>query len=607
MNLTETLEFIHSTDWKGSCLGLERMEELMSRLGNPQDGLRFVHVAGTNGKGSTCAMLSSILTEAGYKTGLYTSPHLVRVNERIKLNGIDIPDEDLVSLAEKVKLAADAMEDRPTEFEILTAMAFLYYKEQRCDIVVLEVGLGGRLDATNIIRSPEVAVICNIGLEHTEVLGDTLEKIAAEKAGIIKNGCTAVIYRGVPEVERVYERICAQKNVSLKKAHFEAATIHQQSLSGQSFDWMQFTDLNIKLLGGHQIRNAVVALETLLVLRQMGWEIPDAAVRNGLCHISWPARFEILNEEPIFIADGAHNPQCVEILVQSINEFLSGKQIVFLLGVLADKNYDQMLARLMPLAKAFLCLTPDNNRALPAEWLAEHLRELGQDAEACGTVENGIRQALFKAAGAPIIACGSLYMMGEVQQQFSQALRKWQRKDRIHARESISFKERAVYNHAIAQRIADSSEYKTAHTILSYMALCGEADLRELNELAARQGKHIIYPYCISTTEMIALSPRGPESWSVGHYGILEPIPEKSDVVSPADIDLVLCPCTAFDSAGNRMGMGAGYYDRYLEKCVGVVTAAVAFECQKLPRVSVAPWDKPMQKIFTEATTYPSC
>ena len=218
MGIEETLQFIHATSWKGSRLGLERMQDLMLRLGNPQEELRFVHVAGTNGKGSVCAMLSSVLSSAGYRTGLYTSPHLVRVNERTKIDNVDISDEDLICAAEQVKAAVEQMDDKPTEFEVITAMAFVYFRQQKCDIVVLEVGLGGRLDATNVIPVPELAIIMNIGLEHTEVLGDTLQEIAAEKAGIIKGGGSVVFYPQLPSVESVFEETCAQRNATPARA-----------------------------------------------------------------------------------------------------------------------------------------------------------------------------------------------------------------------------------------------------------------------------------------------------------------------------------------------------------------------------------------------------
>ena len=369
MELNEALAFIHATDWKGSRLGLERMRELMHRLGNPQDSLKFIHVAGTNGKGSTSTMLASILTAAGYKTGLYTSPHLVRVNERFRINGADIPDAALCRAAEAVKEAADGMSDAPTEFEILTAMGFRHFAAEKCDAVVLEVGLGGRLDATNVIPSPEAAVITNIGLEHTAILGHTLPEIAREKAGIIKPGTTAVTYPVNAAVDAVYREICAERGAVWRGAAFDTLQERAHSLAGQRFDYKDEKDLTLHLLGEHQLRNAALAIETVSVLREKGWNIPESALREGLSAARWEARFELLRADPPVIADGAHNPQCVEALAHSLDVYLPGRKVVFLLGVLADKDYETMLARLLPYGKEFICLTPDSPRALGADEL----------------------------------------------------------------------------------------------------------------------------------------------------------------------------------------------------------------------------------------------
>lgn len=418
MNLTEAMEFIHCTDWKGSRLGLERIAELMHKLGDPQDGLRFVHVAGTNGKGSVCAMLSSVLTAAGYRTGLYTSPHLCRLNERMKINGTDISDAELIALAEEIKPQADQMKDMPTEFEIITAMAFLYFKKQHCDIVVLEVGLGGRLDSTNIIRTPEVAVICNIGLEHTEVLGDTLEKIAAEKAGIIKPEAAAVLYGQSKAVEDVIRHQCRQCGVELRVADFARIRPIDHSLDGQLFDWKGYRRLRLGLLGVHQLHNAAVVLETVECLANRGWKIGEEAVRRGLADVRWPARLEVLSRSPLFILDGAHNPQCAETLASAISENLPNEKIVFLTGVLADKEYRKMMDLVLPYASSFVCLTPESPRALPGEKLAAYLLAQGAMASVCDSAEQGIAKALEKADGGAVVAFGSLYLAGAIETSF---------------------------------------------------------------------------------------------------------------------------------------------------------------------------------------------
>lgn len=604
MNLTEAMEFIHSTSWQGSRLGLERISSLMNRLGNPQNELHFIHVAGTNGKGSVCMMLSSILTRAGYKTGLFTSPHLIRFNERMKINGIDITDDELITLIERIKPYVDEMKEKPTEFELITAMAFLYFKMKRCNIVVLEVGLGGRLDSTNIIPAPEVAVVTNIGLEHTEVLGDTLEKISREKAGIFKEGTTAVIYRGTPEVEKVYETVCNEKRIALIKSHFEDIIMHGQDLNGQCFDWQELRGLNLGLLGAHQIKNAVVALETVCVLKQKGWKISEADIKQGLANAKWSARFEVLNREPLFIVDGGHNPQCIEALTQNISDYLPDEKIVFLTGVLADKDYSKMMEQVMPYAKGFVCLTPDSDRALSAEKLASYLVEKGFDATGHDDVAKGIIAALEKAEGGAVVAYGSLYLVGAIYSLFKTAFRKWQRKESIKSRDKLNSEVRERFSGQIVHRILESNEFKKANTIMSYMAVKNEVDLSRLQLAAENLGKKIVYPYCISNTEMIALLPGSKDAWSVGHYGILEPDPKRSEIVDPESIDLVLCPCTAFDEKCNRMGMGAGYYDRYLIKCKNASTASVAFEVQKVKEVKVDSWDKSMQMAFTEYRVY---
>ena len=282
MNITEALTYIHSVCWRGSIPGLSRTQELLRRMGNPEKKLKFVHIAGTNGKGSTAAMTASILRKAGYCTGLYTSPFLFRFNERMNINGADIADEELAEITEFVKPHAEAMTDHPTEFELVTAIAMEYFARHRCDIVVLEVGMGGELDSTNVIDPPEVAVICNLGLDHTEFLGNTLEEIAQAKAGIIKPGCSAVLYRGSPSVEAVFEEACKARGVELCKADFSALVSRSHSFAGQVFDFGSRKALEIPLLGAHQLRNAAVVLTAVDCLIRRGWSISEENIRDGL-------------------------------------------------------------------------------------------------------------------------------------------------------------------------------------------------------------------------------------------------------------------------------------------------------------------------------------
>ena len=282
MTLDEALHYIHSVCWKGSVPGLERISALLDKMGHPERKLKFIHVTGTNGKGSTCAMLASMFTKAGYKTGLYTSPYLIRFNERIQIDGVQIPDEEICEITEYIKPLADSIFEQPTEFEMVTALGFEYFARHNCDLVVCEVGMGGEFDATNVILPPEVAIICNIGLDHTEVLGDTLEKIAATKSGIIKPGCDAVIYREAPSVEAVIEARCKEVGAKLHKADFADIRLISHDLTGQVFDWERFHALKLPLLGNHQLHNAAVALTAATVMQQRGWKLTDDDIREGL-------------------------------------------------------------------------------------------------------------------------------------------------------------------------------------------------------------------------------------------------------------------------------------------------------------------------------------
>ena len=415
MNANEAIEYIHSVCWKGSVPGLGRTQELLRRIGNPEKKLKFVHIAGTNGKGSTAAMTASILRKAGYRTGLYTSPYIYRFHERMQIDGEQIADEDLVEVTEFVKPHAEAMAECPTEFELVSCIAFEYFARKKCDIVVLEVGMGGAMDSTNVIEVPEVAVITNIGLDHTDYLGDTVEKIAATKAGIFKEGGSAVVYRGSPSVEAVYETVCAERNMTLRKADFDGLKLKAHSLEGQVFDCGDRKDLVLPLLGDHQLHNASVVLSVIDTLIEKGWKITEQNIRDGMHDVSWPGRFDIVSRDPLFIIDGGHNPQCIEALVKNIQDYLTDRSVIALTGVLADKDYGDMYKPVMPLIEEFVCITPPNPRRLQADELAEHLRQKGAKATPCDTIEEGVRTALKKAGKDGVILCfGSLYTIGDV-------------------------------------------------------------------------------------------------------------------------------------------------------------------------------------------------
>ena len=415
MNAEQAIAYIHSVCWKGSIPGLGRTQELLEKMGNPEKKLKFVHIAGTNGKGSTAAMTASILSKAGYRTGLYTSPYIYRFHERIQVDGVEISDEDLTEITEYVKPLADSMAQSPTEFELVCCIAFEYFYRKKCEIVVLEVGMGGAWDATNVIEVPEVAVITNIGLDHTEYLGDTVEKIAETKSGIFKPHGHAVVYRSTPSVEAVYERVCAERDVSLRKADFDGLVLKAHTLEGQVFDCGSRKNLVLPLLGDHQLHNASVVLSIADTLIGEGWKISEQNIYDGIRDVRWPGRFDIVCRKPLFIIDGGHNPQCIEALVKNIRDYLAGKKVIALTGVLADKDYADMYKPVMPLVDRFVCITPPNPRKLEAEQLARYLRQAGAQAQASESILDGVKKAMELAGKDGVVLCfGSLYSIGGI-------------------------------------------------------------------------------------------------------------------------------------------------------------------------------------------------
>ncbi len=419
MDYKEALEYISGVSWLGSKPGLERITELLSRLGNPQAQLRFVHVAGTNGKGSISAMLASIFKKAGLKAGLFTSPYVNRFNERMQISLNPIEDNELALLVEEIKPHAEAMDDHPTEFEMMTATALLWFCRNKCDIVVLEVGLGGRLDATNIISAPDCCVIANIGLDHTAVLGDTLEDIAYEKAGIIKEGCSVVMYQQFGEVMEVVRDVCSERSAELTVPDFDDILPEFDSRDGQVFSYGGEA-YALSLLGEHQLKNAATVIETVKVLRRLGWSIEHEAVEAGLYSVSWPARFEILHSEPWFVVDGGHNPQCASALSECVKRYFPDDKRVLLMGVLRDKDYKTIVSTLAPLFDAFVAVTPDSPRALDAAALAEEFAPYGKEVQVCASVSEGVSTALDIAEELEgmACACGSLYICGEIRACF---------------------------------------------------------------------------------------------------------------------------------------------------------------------------------------------
>ena len=411
----EAIDYITSKKTVETAPGLHRIRMLMEALGNPQREYPCIHVAGTNGKGSACAITESILRAAGYRTGLDTSPHLLRFNERIQINGMPVSDECLARATERVREAAEAMEEGPNWSEIITAVTLVAFAMEKVDVAVLEVGLGGEFDPTNVIDTPAAAMIMNIGYDHMELLGDTLEKIASAKAGIIKSGGDVVVYRGTPGVEEVFELAAARCGARLHKADFDSIRPVSESIDGQVFDACGYKGLTLPLAGPHQQRNAAVVITAMDILRGKGWHIAEEHIRRGLANVVWPARFEVISHDPVFILDGGHNPQCLDAADDALRRLLPGKPVVFLVGMLRDKDVDEMVARLRTVSDRYVTITPISNRAMEAEDLTKLIRAQGGDAVTGGDIARGIEIARERAGKDGVVCCiGSLYLAGAV-------------------------------------------------------------------------------------------------------------------------------------------------------------------------------------------------
>lgn len=418
MNINETLSYIHSVSWMGSRPGLSRTRELLHLMGDPQNKLRFVHVAGTNGKGSTCSMTASILQAAGYRVGLYTSPYILRFNERMKVDGVDISDEELSEITEYVKPFAESMAEHPTEFELVTAIGFEFFYRRRCDVVVLEVGLGGELDSTNIIEPPLVSVITEIDFDHTGVLGNTIAEIASAKAGIIKAGSPVVSADNLPDSAAVIEKTCQERGCAHMTPPYDAIEAPSFYEDGISFR-LEGREYRVPLFGKYQYRNAVMAITVARALNGRGLTVSEEHIVEGLAKVRWGGRFERLASKPLFIYDGGHNPQGVTAAVNSYLALYGDTKAVVLIGVMADKDYAHEIDTILPIAGSFVTVRPDNPRALPADKLAEKIISQGGKAAFADTVADGVRMAVETADGkVPVLALGSLYMYSELKTAF---------------------------------------------------------------------------------------------------------------------------------------------------------------------------------------------
>lgn len=420
MTYTDALAYIEETGKYGSVPGLESITELCKRLGNPQEELQFVHIAGTNGKGSVLAYISTVLKEAGYRVGRYISPTIVDYRERIQVSGKMISKEGLCRNLEKIISAVNDMleegKTHPTAFEIETALAFLYFREKKCDIVVLETGLGGSLDATNLVTTTIVSVIASISRDHMAFLGETLAEIAENKAGIIKKGVPVVSMAQKPEAMQVIEQAAKEKGSRLIIASGEEAKNIRYGIEKQRFDYKKYKKMEITLAGQCQIDNCILAIEALALLSENGFLIGEKALRQGLFKTEWRGRFTVIAKKPIFITDGAHNEDAAKKLAASVQFYFTNKKIIYIMGILKDKEYEKIIANTYALAEQIITVAaPDNPRAMSAYELAKAVREYHSGVTAADSLEEAVEMSYLLAdQDSVIIAFGSLSFLGQL-------------------------------------------------------------------------------------------------------------------------------------------------------------------------------------------------
>ncbi len=439
MNVEEALDYIHGLRFMSKKLGLTKTRELLKLTGNPEKNLKFIHIGGTNGKGSVSAMIAEILKSAGYKVGLFTSPFIMRFNERIMVSDennesgtlpgfIEIPDESLARLTEKVKNAVDGMEEPPSEFEVVTVIGFLYFLETKCDIVVLEVGMGGEFDATNVIPKNELTILTNIGLDHMQYLGNTVGEIARTKSGIIKKGSDVVFYGEEHDALAEIKNKCMETGSSLIVPDFNDIKVKKADLSCQIFSYGGFEDIKMNMIGSYQRKNAAVVTEGVKVLRRRGFNIPDTAVYSGLERFKWIARLEKINDHPLTFVDGSHNPQgmraTIDAIISCLKEYKEKRpNVICVFGVMADKDVSGILIILSEIANEIICVEPVYNRAMKCEELYMLTQKIcGESVKTIrngGNVSSGIKLGISDAKENDILLClGSLYMASEVRDFF---------------------------------------------------------------------------------------------------------------------------------------------------------------------------------------------
>lgn len=427
MKYEEAMEYMQEVNQYGSVLGLENTKELLLRLGNPQNDLKFIHIAGTNGKGSTGAYIGTILAQCGYLVGRYISPTIFEYCERIQQMRGDqvqyISKEAVGEYLSKIREVIAKMQKdgcpHPTAFEVETAMAFLYFRQIQCDVVVLEVGMGGRLDSTNVIATVILSVLTSISMDHMQYLGTSLEEIAYEKAGIIKPGIPVVSYDQPEEAERVIKKVCREKGCTCTFMDSMQIQNALHSFTGITFDYKEQKNLQVTLLGENQVKNTALALEAVKVLVELGYQITEEFVRLGLRKTKWPGRFSLLHQHPYVFVDGAHNVDAAVSLRTSVELYFTNRKIIYIMGVLADKEYREILKITAPYADKIFTITPDSPRALPSAALKRAAEEYHDKVQDGRHITQALELALNEAGTEDVIlAFGSLTFLGEIYRYF---------------------------------------------------------------------------------------------------------------------------------------------------------------------------------------------
>ncbi len=425
-NFNNAMEYIEETMKLGSVMGIDTIKALLNKLDNPQNDCKVIHIAGTNGKGSTLAMLSTILKKAGYKVGRYVSPTLVDYLERIQINEEYISEEAFADIIYKIKTVADENKLKPTAFEVETVAAFMYFKEQECDLVVLETGLGGMYDATNVCDSTMCCVFTSIGLDHMGILGNTLEDIADIKAGIIKNGSKVITTKQDEAVMQVLKAKCNEKNarLTISEPQNEAALV-SYSLERTSYKHKKYGDIEISLPGTYQITNSCLVLAAIDVLRDLGYNISDEHIKSGLAETKWFGRFCVIGQKPLFILDGAHNKPAAKVLGETVKNYLNkdvlaDRKLVYIIGIFADKDSEAIINQTVPYADyVYTIKTPDNPRAMDSEELAGRIFPI-KPAESCTSIEEAVEKAVkYNNGNVVVLAFGSLSHLNKIREAYN--------------------------------------------------------------------------------------------------------------------------------------------------------------------------------------------